>query len=311
MKKMKWFVSLLILLSLFACAAKNSSIAPSEQPKAADNYQGTAVENSRDNYTLYDQKGTPPATADQKIILAVGLDVETKDYAKAITNLEQLTKDYGGYIQYSMIPRNPAGEKYASLNATYNLMIPTDKITDFVQKVGEFTNIVKESRNATNITDAYVDTEARIANLKAKEVRLKELLKQSGNLSDLLQIETELSNTRYNIEAMERQLQSYDTQIQYTQVNVSIMEVYTYTPDQQSVSLWDRIVDEFKNNWKNFGWYMSSALVFVVSELPFILLQLVLALIPIYLLYAIFHKKIRNYLQHRTGIKVNNQEKES
>ena len=209
-----------------------------------------------------------------------------------------------------MIPRNPTGEKYASLNATYNLMIPTDKITDFVQKVGEFTNIVKESRNATNITDAYVDTEARIATLKAKEVRLKELLKQSGNLSDLLQIETELSNTRYNIEAMERQLQSYDTQIQYTQVNVSIMEVYTYTPDRQSVSLWDRIVDEFKNNWKNFGWYMSSALVFVVSELPFILLQLVLALIPIYLLYAIFHKKIRNYLQHRTGIKVN-QEKES
>ena len=150
--------------------------------------------------------------------------------------------------------------------------------------------------------------------MQAKELRLLELLKQSGSLSDLLLIENELSNTRYEIERLESSIQDYDKRIQYTQFNLTIREVYEYSPSERA-SLWERIVEEFTSNAQGFLRALESGFIFIISTLPFLLVELALWFIPILILYLIYRKvsKKRNmklWFKHKVKTDSKNEDKQ-
>jgi hypothetical protein len=179
--------------------------------------------------------------------------------------------------------------EFNNLVATLTVMIPTSSIEDFILKTGKTSNIVNERREAYNVTDIYRDTESRITTLKAKEVRLLELLQKSGSLSDLLMIETELSNTRYEIEQLQSSIKDFDTRIQYTQFNLTIREVYEFSPSDQA-SLWERIVEGFSSNAQSFIRTLETGFIFIVTTLPFLLIQLILWCLPLLIVYFIYRK---------------------
>lgn len=225
----------------------------------------------------------------EKLIQTIGLELETKQYTETIKEIEALVKSLNGYVQSSYVPRPRNESEFSNLEANLTIMIPTASIEDFILKAGTASKIVNERREVYNVTDVYRDTAARILTLQAKELRLLELLKQSGSLSDLLLIENELSNTRYEIERLESSIQDYDKRIQYTQFNLTIREVYEYSPSERA-SLWERIVEEFTSNAQGFLRALESGFIFIISTLPFLLVELALWFIPILILYLIYRK---------------------
>ena len=225
----------------------------------------------------------------EKLIQTIGLELETKQYTETIKEIEALVKSLNGYVQSSYVPRPRNESEFSNLEANLTVMIPTASIEDFILKAGTASKIVNERREVYNVTDVYRDTAARILTLQAKELRLLELLKQSGSLSDLLLIENELSNTRYEIERLESSIQDYDKRIQYTQFNLTIREVYEYSPSERA-SLWERIVEEFTSNAQGFLRALESGFIFIISTLPFLLVELALWFIPLLILYLIYRK---------------------
>lgn len=303
MKRKTWFS--IVLLAILMIAGCSSSPMTKNEPKSneiANDFggirdSGAPTEQTKPSLSNDDFK----LTKENKVIHTIGLELETKDYSNTLSKIEALTHSLNGYVQNSTIPRNREDEKYSDLVAYYTLMIPTENIDKFIISAGEVSNIVNESRNAMNVTESYFDTEARISSLKTKETRLLELLKQSGTLADLLQIETELSNTRYEIEMHEATLRNYDNRIAYTQFNVTVREVYTYTPAKRD-GVWDRIVDDFASNWQRLVWSAENIFIFSVSTLPFMLLQLLIIVIPICILILLYQKLsgIRLFGKHKT-----------
>jgi hypothetical protein len=225
----------------------------------------------------------------EKLIQTIGLELETKEYTQTVADIEALVKSLKGYVQSSYVPRPRNETEFSNLVANLSVMIPTASIDDFILKAGNTSNIVNERREVYNVTDIYRDTEARINTLKAKEVRLLELLKQSGSLSDLLMIENELSNTRYEIERLDASIQDYDKRIEYTQFNLTIREVYEYSPSERA-GLWERIVKEFTSNAQSFLRALESGFIFIVSTLPFLLVEVVLWILPLLFVYFVFRK---------------------
>ena len=250
----------------------------------------------------------------EKLIQTIGLELETKQYTETIKEIEALVKSLNGYVQSSYVPRPRNESEFSNLEANLTVMIPTASIEDFILKAGTASKIVNERREVYNVTDVYRDTAARILTLQAKELRLLELLKQSGSLSDLLLIENELSNTRYEIERLESSIQDYDKRIQYTQFNLTIREVYEYSPSERA-SLWERIVEEFTSNAQGFLRALESGFIFIISTLPFLLVELALWFIPILILYLIYRKvsKKRNmklWLKHKVKTDSKNEDKQ-
>lgn len=299
MKFRKITLLLLIVLLFSACSSFSS---PKEIDSTFDSgsvpeqNEGMEPSFAKDGFGTSDIEHT--SLSNEKLIQTIGLELETKEYTKTVEEIEALVKSLNGYIQNSYVPLPRNESEFSNLVASLTVMIPTTSIEDFILKAGTSSNIVSERREVYNVTDVYRDTQARIVTLQAKELRLLDLLKQSGSLSDLLLIESELSNTRYEIERLESSIQDYDKRIAYTQFNLSIREVYEYSPSERA-GLWERIVEEFTSNAQGFLRALESGFIFIVSTLPFIFVELALWLLPLLILYFIYRKvsKKRNLKQ--------------
>ena len=308
---MKFRKILLFILLISLLSSCSSFLSPSEE--SSIDQSGEMSEGMVPSYTNEEQdisKDVTNISSDEKLIQTIGLEIETKQYTTTISDIEALVKSLGGYIQSSYIPRPKAEVEFSNLQANLVVMIPTKSIEDFILEAGKSSNIVSESREAYNVTDSYRDTKARITTLKAKELRLLELLNQSGSLSDLLMIENELSNTRYEIERLESTILDYDKRIEYTQFNLSVREVYEYSPSDEA-SLWEKIVEGFSSNAQNFLRSLETGFVFIVTTLPFILIQFILWCLPVAFIYFIFKKfsKNKSFNLFKKFIKKDNPEK--
>lgn len=290
MKFRKITLLLLIVLLFSACSSFSS---PKETDSTVDSgsvpeqNEGMEPSFAKDGFGTSDREQT--SLSNEKLIQTIGLELETKEYTKTVEEIEALVKSLNGYIQNSYVPLPRNESEFSNLVASLTVMIPTTSIEDFILKAGTSSNIISERREVYNVTDVYRDTQARIVTLQAKELRLLELLKQSGSLSDLLLIETELSNTRYEIERLESSIQDYDKRIAYTQFNLSIREVYEYSPSERA-GLWERIVEEFTSNAQGFLRALESGFIFIVSTLPFLLIELILWSSPILIIYFLFRR---------------------
>ena len=291
---------LLLIIRLFSACSSFSSPKESDSiinsGSVSEQNEGMEPSFTKDEFGTSDLEQT--SLSNEKLIQTIGLELETKEYTKTVEAIEALVKSLNGYIQNSYVPLPRNESEFSNLVASLSVMIPTAHIEDFILKAGTSSNIVSERREVYNVTDVYRDTQARIVTLEAKELRLLELLKQSGSLSDLLLIETELSNTRYEIERLESSIQDYDKHIAYTQFNLSIREVFEYSPSERA-GLWERIVEEFTGNAQGFLRALESGFIFIVSTLPFLFVELALWFLPLLVIYFIYRKisKKRNVKQ--------------
>ena len=87
--------------------------------------------------------------------------------------------------------------------------------------------VESESQSGQDVTAQYVDLEARLNNARNTEQRLIDLLKQrTGKLSDVLEVETELSRVREEIERMEGERRLLSKQVEYATLNATIAEEF-------------------------------------------------------------------------------------
>ena len=76
------------------------------------------------------------------------------------------------------------------------------------------------------------------------------LLEQATSIEDIITIESRLSEVRYQIESMESQLRTFDNQVDYSTVSISISEVKELTPVVEE-SAGTRIRNGFVNSLNN------------------------------------------------------------
>lgn len=313
MKFSKILIIVLIVILFNACSSFLESKETSSDNYGNTNEESEGMDPSFSNDGIDQSNKNITGLPNEKLIQNIGLELETKEYTKTVDEIEALVKSLNGYIQSSYVPRPRNDVEFNNLEANLIVMIPTSSIEDFILKAGATSNIVNERREVYNVTDVYRDTESRIITLKAKELRLLELLQQSGSLADLLLIETELSNTRYEIERLESSIKDYDTRIKFTQFTLTIREVYEYSPSDEA-SIWERIVEGFSNNAQSFIRTIESGFIFIVTTLPFLIIQLILWCLPFLALFLIYRKVSKkhtliNWFNRRVSSEVKDEEK--
>ena len=83
---------------------------------------------------------------------------------------------------------------------------------------------IDTSRSAQNVTSSYTDFEARLSSLNTQEERLLDMLSKSTDVETLIALEQRLSDVRYEIESIERNLRNYDAQIRYSTIDLTIRD---------------------------------------------------------------------------------------
>ena len=186
------------------------------------------------------------STDSAKIIYTANLTLESKDYEAARAALDSALQDAGGYLESSSEYSDAGSSRSVSLT----FRVPEANYQSFLDAVAEAGNVTYKSQQADDVTTQYMDVATRLDNLKAQRTRLQELQAQADNLSDLLQIESSLTDVQSQIESWQSQLDWYSDQVQECTVYINLNEVQTYTPTDEGFG--SRIGTAFAQGWSNF-----------------------------------------------------------
>ncbi len=291
-----------VLLALAGCAASSDTAAADSADTSSN---GSAFEESATEESTTASGGiatdsaetAPPepgsAEADgsaaqsaaeltEKLIYSADLTVETTDFDAATGAVEDLVAEVGGFLESSNVSGDTRYDADGTIRlvnryADYVIRVPADQFINAMNRTGEIGNVVQSGIQVDNVTSQFIDQEARQASLEVEEERLLELAAQAPDVETLIALETRLSEVRYEIESIERNLRNLQNQVDYSTIRLSLYEVAVYTPTapvQRTFA--QRLGDAFRGGWSSFVDGAENFAVWFVSALPSLVLVAVL-----------------------------------
>lgn len=245
----------------------------------------------------YVQEGGGQETAaasqtSRKLIKTVNINAETEDFDTLVPHLQRQVETLGGYIEsisvYDVGSYYLGEQEVKQRCANLTARVPKEKLDGFLSQVGEQTNVTSRSENVEDVTLQYVDLESHKKALLTEQERLLALMEKAESVEDIIAIEGRLSEVRYQLESMESQLRTYDNQIDYSTVYLSIEEVRKYSPPQ-TATVWQRIENGFMKSLEDIGFGIRDFAIGIVIDIPYIVLWLIIIAVAV-LVFRILRK---------------------
>jgi len=216
------------------------------------------------------------------IVHTAQLTLTTKEFDKARSGMEDILKRHGGYLgQLTASAYEGTGRV---LEAT--LRVPDDQRDAVLTELRKLGRVESESQSGEEVTQQYVDLEARLSNARNAEQRLTDLLRQrTGKLSDVLAVEVEIDKVRGEIERMEAERKTLANRVTFATVNVKLMEDYKaplqVVPDSTLARFRNAAVEGYRSMVEG----VVGLLLFLLSYGPSLLLWAGLLFFPVRFLW--------------------------
>jgi hypothetical protein len=171
----------------------------------------------------------------QQLIVRVGdIELQVSDVTAVYRQARELALRLGGYVGDSQFATDSNGRP----SATVVLRIPADRYDDALDALRPMaTKVVSERSQETDVTSQVVDLNARIANLRSTEAALQKLMDQATKVSDVLDVEHELSAVREQIEQLTAQQQLLQKQAALSTLTVTLETLPQ--PVSEVANTWD------------------------------------------------------------------------
>ena len=225
--------------------------------------------------TNVDPNVIPELPANRKVIRDAELSVETLEFDAFISSINAKMAELGGYVQSNNVSGKAYNYGSGLRSANMVIRIPAEKLDSFLSAVDGLGNVISRSENVDDVTDTYVDTEARIESLRTEYQTLLDLLAKAETLEDIITLQDRLSDVRYEMESYEARLRSYDSLIAYSTVTIRISEVERVTAAEPE-TFGEEVSRRFSESLEDVGDGFKSFASWFIGNLPTIVVLLVL-----------------------------------
>nr|MBR4279742.1 DUF4349 domain-containing protein [Clostridia bacterium] len=217
-----------------------------------------------------------PAATEKKIIRTANLTIVTQKYENALTSLKTSCEGQGGWIESS----NESMNSRTGLRTAYlTLRIPQDDLNAYLDGTDGLGRITSKSESAQDVTASYQDNQTRLNTQLALMARLQALITESGDLSDLLALESQIADTQYQIDSLQSSLNRTDRQVSYSTVSITLKEEKAPELTDTTVSFGDRLVSAIETGCDALVSFLGDMAVFLVAALPFIAIVAVVIIV--------------------------------
>ncbi len=207
---------------------------------------------------------SPIQVTERKLIRNGDLSFETSDVKKTKDSVETICKEFNAYIS------NENQSNYGDrLQYNQTIRVPSDKFDELIQRIeADAIKVESKNINTQDVTEEFIDVEARLKTKKELEERYREILKQAKTVQDIVSIESQIATVRSEIESMEGRLHYLKNQVSFSTLNVSYYEIIG-----TDFGFASKLVRALSQGWDN----LLSFLIILVNLWPFILLIAALA----------------------------------
>jgi len=160
----------------------------------------------------------PPGSEDRKLVRTASLDLIVKNPASAAEQVRQLAERLGGYLENSQV----SGSDSAA-SASLTIRVPVARFEEAragIRKLG--VRVDSDRLDAQDVTKDYVDREARLRNLHAKEQQYLGILKRAATVKETLEVSEQLDNVRGEIEQQQSEFNALSKQVETVAITVSL-----------------------------------------------------------------------------------------
>lgn len=221
----------------------------------------------------------------------INIEIDKFDESEKIIN-EEVSK-VKGYITNSNSSLDASGNKQGVIA----VRIPSDNFDLFIQRIGMIGKVMSQQISGNDVTEEYIDLEARQTTQKELERRLLELLSEkTANLTDVVEVEEKLSAVRENIERTEGRMKFLKDQSAFSTLNVSLFEP-SLLQTSSGGGFFYEIGQAFKKGLSGFTEVLGGLLTFMVAFSP--------VLIFAFVIFIIIKKILLNRKKRVAGIQVN------
>ena len=156
----------------------------------------------------------------QKIIRNGTVSLEVKDAQAAQDEVVLMAVRFGGFVAGNTFSGSPK----SGYRATIVLRIPNVRLDAAVKALREVGKITQTDIGSENVTQEYVDLEARLVTKRQEEALLLDLMKRRATLSDILEVEQHLARVRGEIEQAQGRLNYLADQVALSTLTVHMIQ---------------------------------------------------------------------------------------
>lgn len=274
--------------------------------RSADMQQSRAEPtDSKASLSLEQEKfsDTSNATAqpgERKIIKNAALTVEVASPTESQPKIVSIAESHQGFVITSEVTQRSTEDK-AQPDVIVNLVVRVPA-AQFNQVLGEIRavgiRVSQEKITGEDVTQEFIDLEARIKNQKALEGQFIEIMKRAAKVEDALQVQRELANVRTEIEKLEGRRRFLENQASLSTINVTLQ-----TPTQivvNAAGFWFSLKSAFRDGFD----VALAIIIFLIRAIIALLPVVVLIILPLALLARFVQKRVRRRLAKRSREKL-------
>ena len=203
---------------------RSSADAAGAPVRVAGNLQTHAISESvqaKDRTQVSGETPTSQAARTPSIIRTARLQIVVKEFSNARASVESLVTRAAGFIDHMTV----TGDTSTARTLRGTLRVPGDRLADTLAQLRAMGQVMEDTQGSQDVTDQIIDLDARLASARATEQRLTELLRnRTGRLSDVLEVERELTRVRLDIERLDAEKTNLGRRVSYATVDVTISE---------------------------------------------------------------------------------------
>ncbi|TDW50265.1 uncharacterized protein DUF4349 [Flavobacterium sp. 270] len=255
---------LFFALILTSCAKEQHEEASNDIKISAVKLPAKKMESSGD----YDRDSPAPDEIQQKIIKQAYLKFETSDLKDTADQIQKAIKENKGSVQ------NDSEEKgYGTESRNLIVRVPSQNFDAFLQSISKGVSYFDTKQiSADNVTAEYIDLDSRLKTKRKLEDRYLQILQKATKISEILEIEKQLSIIREEIESKQGQLKYMESRVSESTFTI---EFYKTIAEKEGVkvSYGSKILTAIQSGF--FG--LSSLFIWLISIWPFIIIFCLLA----------------------------------
>lgn len=210
------------------------------------------------------------AVTDQQIIKTGQVALEVQNVTSSLEVVRNTAKNAGGYVGSMNAERDSADR----VTATVTIRVPAPKFDETISHLKLLEKVKSQSEQTQDVTEEYTDLNARRESLGNQLTQYNRIMQEASNISDILDIQTEIDRVQLEIDRINGRLKYLDNRIGYGTITVILQEPAPVGPGSEisPVSVINQAINGFLA-------VLAALVIVIISLIPVIIFIAVVYLV--------------------------------
>ncbi|WP_435198409.1 DUF4349 domain-containing protein [Janibacter sp. GS2] len=241
------------------------SDAPAQRGESADPEQASGTDSEQTS-------GTDPAGT--HIARTAGLRITVADVEEASATVRSTASGAGGYV--SSEETRVADEDESTTEGSWAEIVVTVPVADLEPTMATLSRVgtvTQRTSDATDLSQQYTDTRARVSSMKKSIARLRALIDEAEDLEQVVDLENELATREADLESKVSQQKSLEKRT--TTAPITVRLATADTSGDTDTGAETGFLAGLQQGWSGFTGALTLALTALGAVTPFVLTSVV------------------------------------